>query len=84
MSTPKGCMNKAMDRSIRLKPIVAFTSGIRKSQSDKPSDWVTKNNRSAITGVSRSLDSKIKFIFYTKEMHLEFLNLKFKRLSIIL
>ena len=61
MRTPKGCMNKAMDRSIRFKPIVALTSGIRKSQSDKPRDWVTKNNLSAITGLSRCLDAKNKF-----------------------
>ena len=53
-------MNKAMDRSIRFKPIVALTSGIRKSQSDKPRDWVTKNNLSAITGLSRCLDAKNK------------------------
>ena len=38
MSTPKGCINKAMDKSIKVKPMAAFTSGIRKSQSDKPSD----------------------------------------------
>ena len=38
INTPNGCMNKANDRSIKLKPIVALTSGILSNQRDKPRD----------------------------------------------
>ena len=76
MRTPNGCMNKAMDRSMRLKPSEAFTSGIRKSHRDNPSDWVTKNNRKAIMGLSWSLDLNNKTIFQLKVIHREFLTPK--------
>ena len=77
-------MNKAMDRSIRVNPIVALTSGIRKSQSDKPSDCVTKNSLRAITGFSWNKDLNNKIIFYSTVVHLKFLTLKLNRLSKIL